>query len=68
MMQAMNPIAGTTIDEMRAGMEADTAGVTLPEDVKYEAVDAGDGVQVRHEALIDITAQAESELLIFNLE
>ena len=41
MLRANPPIAGSSIEEMRAGMEAMTGGAPLPEDVRFDPVDAG---------------------------
>jgi acetyl esterase/lipase len=41
MLRANPPIAGGDIQEMRAGMDALTAALPLPEDVSVEPVDAG---------------------------
>ena len=41
LLRANPPLGGDTIDEMRASMDALTAGVPLPADVRYEPVDAG---------------------------
>jgi monoterpene epsilon-lactone hydrolase len=41
MLRANPPISGGDIREMRAGMDALTANVPLPEDVQVEPVDAG---------------------------
>ena len=41
MLRANPPIAGASVEEMRAGMEAMTAAAPLPEDVAFEPVDAG---------------------------
>jgi acetyl esterase/lipase len=41
MLRAMPPLAGDTIDEWRASLEAATAVVPLPEDVRFEPVSAG---------------------------
>ena len=35
--------------------------------VNGELISAGDGVQIRHEDTVDITALSESEFLLFNL-
>jgi len=40
-LRAHPPLGGDTIEEMRASMDALTAGVPLPEEVRYEPVDAG---------------------------
>ncbi len=41
LLRANPPIQGETIPEMRAGMDAITAGFERPGDVRYEPVDAG---------------------------
>jgi monoterpene epsilon-lactone hydrolase len=41
MLRANPPISGGDIQEMRAGMDALTANAPLPEDVHFEAIDAG---------------------------
>ena len=41
MLRANPPIAGGTVEEMRAGMEAMTGAAPLPEDVRFDPVDAG---------------------------
>ncbi len=40
MLRAMPPVGGDTIPEMRATMEASTGVMPLPEDVRFEPVDA----------------------------
>ncbi len=41
MLRANPPISGTSIEEMRAGMEAMTGAAPIPEDVRFDPVDAG---------------------------
>jgi acetyl esterase/lipase len=41
MLRQANPIAGGDVASMRAGMDAATAGFTVPPEVRFEPVDAG---------------------------
>jgi len=41
MLRANPPLAGASVEEMRAGMEATLASAPLPADTTFEAVDAG---------------------------
>lgn len=41
MLRANPPVAGADVQEMRAGMEAATAAAPLPENTRFEPVDAG---------------------------
>ena len=41
MLRSNPPVGGATFAEMRRGMDALTANVALPEDVRYEPIDAG---------------------------